>query len=271
MLEVKAESKLSTVDYWDTVLEAAQLPRLNTKNVYRFKVTMDFIDEYLKNSNYKTLLEVGCGSSGWLPYFAKKYNLKVSGIDYSEIGCRLAEENLKMQNINYGEIICKDIFESNCTNGKKYDIVFSYGVIEHFENAEEVVRLFSTFLNPGGLIVTLVPNLKGAMGALSRYFVKDIYDMHIVIDVNKLKSMHKTDKLELLKCNYAGTFTFSVLPLIRSKKWLFKEDSIQRKISTFSIDIADKLITKLFTLININLPSEYFSPYVICVAKKVND
>jgi len=72
---------------------------------------MNFIDDIIKSSDYKTFIEIGCGSSGWLPYFAKKYGLLVSGLDYSEVGCRLAEENLKMQNIQYGEIICKDIFE----------------------------------------------------------------------------------------------------------------------------------------------------------------
>ena len=268
MQEVKAEVKLSTQNYWDKVLADAQLPRINTPKVYRFKVTMDFIDRYLRDKNYKTLLEIGCGSSGWLPYFARKYNLKVSGIDYSQIGCRLAEENLKMQNIPYGEIICKDIFESDCTNGKKYDIIFSYGVIEHFDNADEVVKIFTSYLNPGGIIISLVPNLNGAMGVISRYFVMDIYKMHIVIDSDKLKKLHRSNKLELVKCNYAGTFTFSVLPLIRSKRWLFKEGSVQRRFTTFTIDILDKIITKFLMLVKINLPSRYFSPYVICIAKK---
>src|SRR5689334_3068852 len=109
MQELKTTDKLSTQLYWNEVLADAQLPRVNNPEVYRYKVTMDFIDEHLKNRGYKNLLEVGCGSSGWLPYFAKKYNLEVSGIDYSEIGCKLAEENLKMLDIKYEKIICKDI------------------------------------------------------------------------------------------------------------------------------------------------------------------
>jgi cyclopropane fatty-acyl-phospholipid synthase-like methyltransferase len=42
---------------------------------------MHFIEPFLRSGNYKTLLEIGCGS-GWLPYFAQQYKLKVSGLDY---------------------------------------------------------------------------------------------------------------------------------------------------------------------------------------------
>ena len=32
----------------------------------------------------KTLLEIGCGGSNWLPYFAREYNFIIAGLDYSE-------------------------------------------------------------------------------------------------------------------------------------------------------------------------------------------
>ena len=122
MQELRNDGKLSSRDYWDEVLVQADLPRISTRRAYHQRITMDFVDEFISKGDYKSFFEVGCGSSGWLPYFALKYNLVVSGIDYSVPGCRLAEQNLKMLEIPYGEIICKDIFEPDCTGGKKYEL-----------------------------------------------------------------------------------------------------------------------------------------------------
>ena len=268
MEELKIENKLSTQEYWDSVLAAAQLPRLNTPKAYHYRITMDFIRPFLKSKKYSTLMEVGCGSSGWLPYFAKTYGLLVSGIDYSEVGCRLAEENLKLLGLEYGEIICKDIFEPDCTSGKEYDTVFSYGVIEHFENPKEVVKIFSSFLSQNGLMITLVPNLNGLMGWLSKYFVRDIYDMHQVIRSEDLKRFHEENQLETLKMGYAGTFSLAVIPLVKSKRWLFAEGSFQRRITVFMVRLFDKVVSKFLSLTGINIPSRYFSPYIICIAQK---
>ncbi len=145
MEELKTTEKLSSQEYWDQVLEKAKLPRVNTSRSYHYKVTMDFISTYLRDHEYTSFFEVGCGSSGWLPYFAQTYGFTVSGIDYSPVGCKLAVENLRILDIPYGEIICKDIFEKDCTDGKKYDIVFSYGVIEHFEKRKTSSVFFPPF------------------------------------------------------------------------------------------------------------------------------
>jgi 2-polyprenyl-3-methyl-5-hydroxy-6-metoxy-1,4-benzoquinol methylase len=268
MQEIKGVDKLSSRDYWDEILLQAELPRISTPRSYHQRITMNFVHDFIGRGNYKTFFEVGCGSSGWLPYFAKKYDLCVSGIDYSEPGCLLAEKNLAMLGIPYGEIICKDIFEPNCTNGKRYDIVFSYGVIEHFHDPGKLVSIFSEFLNPGGIMISLVPNLNGLMGTLSRFFVKDIFEMHRVIDSNELQQYHQRSGLHNLKTSFAGTFTLSVLPLTKSRIWLYKAESRQRKIVLFLVAAIDKIANSFLKLTGIDIPSRYFSPYIISIAEK---
>jgi 2-polyprenyl-3-methyl-5-hydroxy-6-metoxy-1,4-benzoquinol methylase len=268
MQELVHDHKLSSRDYWDQVLLQAELPRICTRRAYHQRITMDFMDEFIRNGNYKTLFEVGCGSSGWLPYFVQKYQLFVSGLDYSQPGCLLAEKNLRMLGTPHAEIICKDIFEPECTNGKKYDIVFSYGVIEHFKDPGQLISIFSDFLNPGGLVISLVPNLNGLMGAISKCFVRDIFYMHRVMNSKQLRKYHEQNGLVNLKTGYAGTFTLSALPLVKSKVWIYKPGSIQRKIMSVLFGMIDKAANNFFKLTRINLPSRYFSPYIICVAQK---
>jgi len=269
MEEAKSHTTLSTQSYWDEVLAAAALPRINTPRAYHHRITMEYIDKYFSSNKYSTLLEIGCGSSGWLPYFAKRYHLKVSGLDYSDVGCRLAEENLKMLNIEFGEIICKDLLAPECTGGKKYDVVFSYGVIEHFEEPEKIVRIFNSLLNEGGMIITLVPNLNGFMGWISQYFVPAIFKIHKVMSAADLKRYHEAIGLKNLKTGYAGTFTLDVVPLVKSER--FKWTNRWSKFGFALINKSNRLITKLISMLKINLPSRQFSPYIIAIATKTNE
>jgi len=269
MEEVKSHNTLSTQSYWDEVLAAAELPRINTPRAYHHRITMEYIDKYLSSNKYSTLLEIGCGSSGWLPYFAKRYHLKVSGLDYSEVGCRLAEENLKMLSIDYGEIICNDLLAPECTGGKKYDVIFSYGVIEHFEEPEKIIRIFNSLLNEGGIIITLVPNLNGFMGWISRYYVPAIFKIHKVISAVDLKRYHQVNGLKSLKTGYAGTFTLDVVPLVKSER--FKRTNRWSKFRFGLLSKTNRLFTKLISTLRIDLPSRQFSPYIIAIAKKTNE
>jgi 2-polyprenyl-3-methyl-5-hydroxy-6-metoxy-1,4-benzoquinol methylase len=266
-LKEEGNDILSTVDYWNLVLKDAKLPRVNHPKQYY--ITMNFIDEVLKLERKKTFMEIGAGSSGWLPYFAQKYGYRVSGLDYSEVGCKLARQNLTMLHIDHDEVLCQDLFDWH--SDKKYDIIFSYGVIEHFENPQKVIRIFKEHLNTDGIIITLIPNLRGLMGTWSRCFVPDIYKIHKVISKEELIQFHLSNGFKDLKSDYAGTFSFTVIPWIRSNHFLFKENSIRRKVSLFIIAALNKVFSAIDRTLHLNLSSEYFSPYVISIMRKAED
>ncbi len=106
------------------------------------------------------------------------------------------------------------------------------------------------------------------MGWLSRRYIPDIYEMHRVINKQQLKEYHERNTLKDLKTNYAGTFTLAVLPLMHSRRWLFREGSLQRKIAVFGFSTIDKLFSRLFKLLKIDIPTKRFSPYIISIAEK---
>lgn len=265
----EVDSKLSTQSYWDEVLRTAKLPRVNSKKSYLYSVTMKFVDKILSGKRYTTFFEVGCGSSGWLPYFAQKYNYKVSGLDYSEIGCQLAIKNLQLLNINYDTILCKDFFLPNPSEGKKFDVVFSYGVIEHFTNPKEVVAIFEkNFLNEGGAMITLVPNFTGIVAWITKKIMPEVYDIHNKISAEQLASYHTENGMKVLKNGYAGIFSFGVMPLVKSDHWLLRNNTRRRRFFLFLFNSVDKVLARIFKLLPFDLPSKIFSPYVICIATK---
>ena len=119
--------KLSNIEYWDSVLKNARLPLLVKTKHYSTWLLNNFFAKSIEAGNYKTLMEVGAGSSAWLPFLAKEYNLVVSCLDYSEVGCRLCEENLNIQKIEFQDILNKDLLDWN--DHRKYDVLVSFGVI----------------------------------------------------------------------------------------------------------------------------------------------
>jgi 2-polyprenyl-3-methyl-5-hydroxy-6-metoxy-1,4-benzoquinol methylase len=261
-------STLSEKEYWDSVLEKAELPRLNSDKLYGYRVTMDFIHEVLKNNQGKNFLEIGCGSSGWLPYFQRRYDLKISGLDYSSVGCSIAEENLKILKIPFEEIYCNDFLEESFTLSKRFDFIFSYGVVEHFNDTAAVLSIFAELLTPGGKLITLVPNLNGFNGFVTKQLMPDIYAIHKIIDNKQLMSYHRQNGLRVIKSNYVGTLSLAVLPFANGKNWLLKNGTFRRKFFLKSVAILDSIFSKIFQTFKINIPSKLLSPYIICVASK---
>ncbi len=268
-MESEPNTKLSEKAYWDEVLVNQKLPRINSSRNYNYKVTMDFVEDIFESKSYKTLFEVGCGSSGWLPYFAKQYGLTVSGVDYSEVGCKIAEKNLQLLKIEYGEIICQDIFDPSWMGGRGYDVIFSYGVIEHFEKPEDIIKIFKSLTNSGGTIVTLVPNLNGLNGWLTRYFMKDVYKMHRVITREQLRSYHKSNDLVDYKTGYAGTFSLTVIPWTTANRGVLKKGFFLRSFFLKVIFGVNLILTSVFKILP-DVPSKSFSPYIITVAKRTD-
>jgi 2-polyprenyl-3-methyl-5-hydroxy-6-metoxy-1,4-benzoquinol methylase len=259
--------KLSSKEYWDDVLKEANLPLRVNKKQYSPWLINTFFKDFITTGNYKTLLEVGSGSSAWLPFLAQEYNLLVSGLDYSEIGCKICEENLRMQGIHFDEIICKDIFKWD--QGKKYDIIISFGVIEHFENPDEILKIIGLHLNDNGLIITVVPNLLGLSGKLTKVFLPDVYNIHKIISKKYLKELHETTGYECLKNDYTGFFYPMIIPwTVKSNGMLFKKGTATRRIVMKILELKNAIITKILRGAKIRFSSRYFSPFVIFVGKR---
>ena len=261
------DDKLSSKKYWDDVLKEAHLPLRVNKKQYSPWLINSFISKYIKSGEYKTLIEVGSGNSAWLPFLAEEYNLEVSGLDYSEIGCKICEENLRLLGIKFNKIICEDVFKWD--SDEKFDIIISFGVIEHFENPKEILKIIHNHLNGNGLIITVVPNLTGFIGKLTRIFLPDVYRIHKIISKDYLRQLHYSTGYECLKNDYTGFVYPMIIPWsVKTTGVFFKKDSCRRKVTMKILELKNVFITRLLRAAKIRFSSQYFSPFVIYVGKK---
>ncbi|HNQ12782.1 MAG TPA: class I SAM-dependent methyltransferase [Bacteroidia bacterium] len=194
--------------YWTGVWENTALPQpinihdLSFKNFTNteFHKFFDklFINQDLKD---KSILEIGCGNSVWLPYFAKQYGLKAFGIDYSELGCENSRKILERDGID-GIIYCADAFVPSTDLIEKFDIVISMGVIEHFENLNHTISSFSKYVKKGGLLISTLPNNNGLLGWFQKKLNKPIFDIHYIYDVSNIENAYNQNHLSVIKSAY---------------------------------------------------------------------
>ena len=91
----------------------------------------------------------------------------VTGMDYSKSGIDMAQALFDALDAK-GDLIYADIFSHPFRPGT-FDVVYSAGVIEHFNDLREIVRIHVDLLKPGGKTLITVPNFERLYGRLLGY------------------------------------------------------------------------------------------------------
>lgn len=258
--------------YWSSVWNDSELPSLvdpfsNNRNNYtarRFHALFSSLFAG-RDCHGARLLEIGCARSVWLPYFASQYGFSVSGVDYSELGCEQARALLRKAQIN-GEIVHTDFFHPPRRLNGYFDVVTSFGVVEHFSDTSHCLAAFSSYLRPGGMMITVVPNMTWLMGLLQKILDRTVYDIHVPLGVSTLRVAHEACGLNVEFCRYFMSTGFGVLntdklPGNRFSSWLKR--GLASNLSRFSKGAA------LLEERGIKFPATHcLSPYVLCVSRK---
>jgi 2-polyprenyl-3-methyl-5-hydroxy-6-metoxy-1,4-benzoquinol methylase len=163
------------------------------------------LQPFLEQLRGGTAIEIGCVPGNWLLYLAKEFGLRVAGIDYSG---RLdyVRKNLEHNDIAPLELIEADFFSYEPS--RNYDLVFSSGFVEHFEDYDGVVARHVRYARPGGMIVIMVPNLRWLHWGLSRLFAPEtlkVHRLHLMRRSVLISSLERAGA-SVLHCGYQTTF-----------------------------------------------------------------
>jgi 2-polyprenyl-3-methyl-5-hydroxy-6-metoxy-1,4-benzoquinol methylase len=148
-------------DTWRMPIRARLPSRLN---VGVLNVTRLLKQHVRPGSRY---IELGCAPGKILAWVASVLKADVAGLDYSESGiskCRVLFDALGLKANLY-----QDDFFNHQIPPASFDIVTSFGVIEHFDNARSVVQRHLDLVKPGGVALIAVPNYGGVYGSLQRW------------------------------------------------------------------------------------------------------
>jgi SAM-dependent methyltransferase len=211
------------------------------------------------------VLEIGAGGSRVLPYLARSFDYSVFGSDFSFAGCLLLRANLALQRAA-GGVVCEDFLQSSFP-ADAFDLVYSAGLIEHFDDLRSVVAEHLRLVKPGGRLVLMVPNLQGFQGKILRRLAPPLWAVHRVFSPAELAELLRRFDLEDIHFGYLGSFFIRILrgegwsAVDRWPRWL------QRAVHD-SIRLLNGLVSLFFRISPVRPHSRAFSPEFFASAKK---
>lgn len=236
--------RLTDVEFWDEKWWAGLRPR-------KLRLYRDFDFETVRllrecgGTKGRGVLEVGAGGSRVLPYLGRRFGCRVFGSDFSPRGCRLLQANLALQGVD-GAVVCEDLFQSSLAPAK-FDLVFSSGLIEHFDDTPGVIRQHLRLVKPGGRLVVIVPNLQGVQGKIVRRLAPPLWAAHRVLGPDELRDILHELGLVQIRSGYLGSFLIRIL---RDPSWTVARSWPEwgRALVFWSLRLLNGMISLLFRL-----------------------
>ncbi|KQC02941.1 MAG: hypothetical protein APR54_09810 [Candidatus Cloacimonas sp. SDB] len=238
----------SVVDqpYWDNTYRNYELQY--DESLILFK---DLFQKYLQING--KCIEIGCYPGNYLIYLGKTFNYEVSGIDITPYIERL-DPYFQKNEVKIGKLFLED-FLTFSTN-EKYDVVCSFGFIEHFKNIDEIIDKHISLLKTSGICIISSPNFRKIQFILHNLLDKQNMDRHVTasMDLNKWKEVLEQNDMEIIHSGYYKTASF------------WTDSSNQNLLQKY----CSKIISSIFAYINkhIDYPNRYISPHMICISRK---
>jgi len=232
-----------------------------SKKGLAFKVPANYtfhklLQKIVAENKVSSAIELG-GFPGYYAIFLKKYlSLQTTLFDFY-VHPKVLKEVLAANELTEKDVkvIEGDLF--NYQPKEQYDLVLSCGLIEHFNDTQDIIARHLEFLKPGGTLFITLPNFTGVNGWVQRKYDMDNYNKHNInsMDPQALAGYCKDLGLKNVEAYYYGKYSI----------WL--EDRDQQggftKVFLKTLWLAGKIATKI-----VPVESKSLSPYIVVKATK---
>lgn len=233
--------------YWGSNKELENI-RIGSNPIFT-----DLFTKYFPKKNGTSFLEIGGFPGTYSIYFTREYGYSATILDYCIDGQRLKHIYVANEVDGKIEIVNADVREYE--SEKKYDVVFSGGFIEHFEDYEKIVEKHIDFADKNGIVMITVPNFLGVNGLLQKLVHRENYNVHN-LDAMRIENLRQVFKKRDMKMLYAGYYgTFGI--------WLEGKSNMSTKVR-FLMRLVNYVGKRI-----IFFKSKIFSPYVVIIGKKI--
>ena len=238
-----SNDKITNLAHWESYWANYQFEKIPRKMVFE-----PFVSR-LRGS--RSFIDIGGFPGVTAAYFFKQGLPDITILDYfmdTAVVRRFeAFHGLPEHTIN---CIGRDFF--SYTSDRKYDVVFSSGFIEHFQDTWGVIARHVELLSENGHLLVLIPNFLGLNGKLQRWFDKENLDAHNLssMEIPRLREIMQTFGLRDVEVDYLGKPMLWLEPKRanrRLRKWV--------KLLSYAV--------KLFPV-----KGRFLSPFVVIYARK---
>ncbi|MBI3271405.1 MAG: class I SAM-dependent methyltransferase [Planctomycetes bacterium] len=245
---------LAPEEHWDEVWRGVRLPK--TLPLWRY-VYWRF-DEWLRprlgDGRGRRLLEVGCAPGAWMVYFRRRFGFEVAGSEYAHVGIEVTRRNLELCRVP-AELYPGDFFAYPFPHA--FEAVFSFGFVEHFEDTRRPLDRMRNLLVPGGVLVTVIPNLKDSLyRRLTAWTNAPCLDIHVPLGVEELRSLYEGMGLVDVEVGYFGTWNLALVNYGPSR-WIGR-----------AALAADEVVKTCLRVFRERSEAAWRSPYVVAIGRK---
>ncbi len=210
------------------------------------------------------LIELGSAPGRYAMMLSKMSNTEPFGVEYTESGAMLNRRTFEYFGVSptnvYHDSFLNPDFIAQHSNS--FDVVSSFGLIEHFDNPKAAVDAHLKLLKSGGTLVVSVPNYLGWNGLWLKIMDPKLASGHNfeVMKLPVFKSMFEDAGMDIQYLGMAARYHYF---------FNGKQTGWRRLVQLLHINI-EPIIHKIFGGVSrfMNVESCYFSPYLLCVAKK---
>lgn len=209
---------------------------------FAFRSHYKVFQEIIKKNNGKCL-EIGCGRGSLSSYFADD-GWTTDLLDGSEKILNVAKKIFQKNNHK------ANFFQADAENlplmSNTYDLVFSIGLLEHFENPEKVISEHYRVTKPGGwVIMYIVPNKISKIQKRFNYFNKLL--KFFLSSSNKEKP-----KMSVFRTEYSVKYYENIIKKFKFEKKFISGIYPMPMIShstEFPFSLMPKILEKILVLI----------------------
>jgi SAM-dependent methyltransferase len=194
---------LAEQQFWDNFYQNYEIFIANDNDP-----VIRWMNRYIGDGEGKQCLEFGCFPGRYLAWLGKK-GYVVNGIDLTP----RVEEDLpaffQKAGIKTGFLKKEDFFEYNSTD--RFDLVCSFGFIEHFPAFKDLILKHAAYVAPGGLLAITTPNFKGwVQHGLHQYLDKANLGIHHIPAMSPeiWADVLRKEGFEIITSGYFGGFDF---------------------------------------------------------------
>ncbi len=223
------------------------------------KDLLDSVEPLLREYKGQRWLELGCSPGHFSSLLYRRIPFKPFGVDFSP-EAQLYVNTMAQHAGAHATLFQADLRDFATT--ELYDVVMSFGLIEHFSNPAEILEHHYRLCRKGGLLVVSIPHLRFLQWTYHFLFDRKDLAVHNVAMMNlrTFQTFSQVKNMETILLRHVGRINF----------WNVDESgpraiALLRKVASLAIRVLVNLI-----LTNV-LPGDkkIYAPWIVFVARKV--
>jgi len=263
-MEIKNKYELKDWDkYYDTERKIHIKPKRGFFSFYDIFLCDSILEKYLPkyndNPNQRPrICEIGSGDGRLVKKIAHLLGYNPFGIEYSKSGARAAQ-------LEGVETVIGDAFDKNLLEKyfETFDIVFSYGFIEHIYPPQKAVNIHLSMLKKGGYFFIQIPRLRGFNYWKAKIFRPDLLPLHNLklMEEEAMREACQREDVEEIFCRKYGTLKLRVPTEYKNIRWY-----IIKLLSLVELTLSPALRLMFGRR---GFETKLFSPSVIFIGRKI--